>query len=681
VLDKIRLFNKPVFVGDDTGILDKSIHQTTRIQLDHTHTMIGFDFYAMNFKTPSTNQYAYKLQGFDANWHHVGRKNSATYTNLAPGEYIFQVKAANGDGVWNTTGGSLKITVSAPPWATPWAYMIYILAGITLIGFILNGHKKKLTLVNHELRTPLNGIIGLADAMLDGATGELSSATTHSLKMITYSGRRLSNLINDILDHAKLSENKLELDIQSVNIYRACAMVLELSQPLVGKKPIRLNNLVPHSAQVYADENRLQQMLHNLVGNAIKFTRHGLIQVSARKKNNHWYIAIKDTGVGMHPDELPRVFEAFTQFDNSEGPSSVGTGLGMAITKQLVTLHKGEVFVESIEGVGTTFTVTLPAAKDDEVHATNTQALVRDIHQTLEVLPTMDGGNSTVPPKEVADGRDTILVVDDDSVNRMVIKSILNLDVMMPKMSGYEVSMRIRVTHPIERLPILFLTSKNVQDELVKGFVCGGNSYLLKPVDKHQLLTRVLRHIAAAKTNEKLLEQIERTDTKVRASLLDVDIMEGILKVINSGLERNAIISEVVRHILAITKGQAAFFWAYDSMLKTYELEGQFDDHGKTHQWMDGRCDIAASAVQEQVCENNVFTEFIQANSQGAFTPLLVNRSDIANACVLPVHYKQQPEGLLIFEMTSQESGVAQIFDALNRIKTHVVAAVVKAVE
>ena len=728
VLDQLLISNKPVYVGDNTGLLHQSLMTTDEVVLNHQHSMFSLVFYTLSYNEPETNQYAYTLEGFDDKWHYVGNQHRATYTNLSSGKYVFKVRAANSEGIWNESSTALNIVVKAAPWATPFAFILYGLAALGVFWLIINSHKKRLALTHqtalnekllkldkvkdtflantsHELRTPLNGIIGLAESMLDGVMGEPNSAMTHSLKMIAYSGRRLSNLINDILDHAKLNENKLELQIKPVSIHHTCAMVLELSEPLVGKKPIRLNNLVPPQAQVLADENRFQQILHNLVGNAIKFTHTGVVQISATKKDTSWYIAVKDTGVGMRENEVSKVFDAFTQFDNSEQVG--GTGLGMAITKQLVHLHQGNVLVESTEGVGTTFTLILPAAKDEKVAPPIVESLTEEIDRTREIAPATADLNPLKTKEDATQERDTILIVDDDSVNRMVIKSILSLhsyqvieaedgvkaleiiasgtpialvilDVMMPKMSGFEVCMRIRAEHPIERLPVLFLTAKNVQDDLVKGFVCGGNSYLLKPIEKHQLLTRVLRHIAAAKTNEKLVEQIERTDTKSRTNLLGADLMEGILKAINGANSQQQILSEVARSILNLTKGVAAFYWVYNKELKNYQLKYQLDAQGNTQTWVSEQCDIPLAAIHEGVCEKNVFTEFIQANAQGGFTPLLVARAEVAQSFVLPVYYDRHPGGVLVFEHGFTEDSGSEFSDALCRVKNHVVAAVVK---
>ena len=235
---------------------------------------------------------------------------------------------------------------------------------------------------SHELRTPLHGIIGLTQSLIDGATGDLPAQTIANLEMIVSSGKRLASLVNDILDFARLKHDKFELQVQPVGLRSLVQVVLELSQPLVANKPLRLiNNISADLPPIEADENRLQQIFHNLIGNAIKFTHAGFVEISAMaigiegsalaldrngeaSDRPQIAIAVSDTGIGIPADKLEQIFQDFEQVDGSDTREYSGTGLGLAITKTLVELHGGKLSVQSTLGVGSRFIFTLPISED-----------------------------------------------------------------------------------------------------------------------------------------------------------------------------------------------------------------------------------------------------------------------------------------------------------------------------
>ena len=319
------------------------------------------------------NRYAYKLEGWDDDWIYTDAKRRfATYTNLDSGNYVFRLKASNKDGYWNETGRSLKVKVLPPPWLSWWAYLIYMgMLAAMVWAFVANQHKKvqferdvnrKLKQVDvlkdqflantsHELRTPLNGIIGLAESLMDGVAGELPQKANHNLAMVVASGKRLSNLVNDILDFSKLKSHSITLHTKPLDIHILADVVMTLSGPLVGDKKLQLINDVPTDLPpVEADEDRVQQVLHNLVGNGIKFTESGYVTICAEIKGQSIQISVKDTGMGIPTNKLDVIFESFEQIEDSATRVHSGTGLGLAVSKQLVGLHGGKIKVEFQNG-------------------------------------------------------------------------------------------------------------------------------------------------------------------------------------------------------------------------------------------------------------------------------------------------------------------------------------------
>ncbi len=218
---------------------------------------------------------------------------------------------------------------------------------------------------SHELRTPLHGIIGIADSMTDGATGELTQEQRLNLSLIGTSGRRLSIMINDILDLSRLKHRDIQLQKKPLDMLAVTQVVFMLLQPLVERKKLKLmNNISPDTPAVLADEDRIQQILQNLVGNAIKFTEKGAITVSAHVSGKDLMVTVSDTGIGIAPDKLSAVFESFEQVDGSIERRYPGAGLGLTITRQLVQLHGGRIWVESKPGKGSEFFFTVPVSRE-----------------------------------------------------------------------------------------------------------------------------------------------------------------------------------------------------------------------------------------------------------------------------------------------------------------------------
>ncbi len=444
---------------------------------------------------------------------------------------------------------------------------------------------------SHELRTPLNGIIGIAESLIDGATGSLSPQTCFNLNLIVSSGRRLSNLVNDILDFSKMFHKNIELQLKPVGLREIVEVVLNLSQPLIGYKELQLINGIPDNLPpANADENRLQQILYNLIGNAIKFTKSGTVEISAAVvehqeseleepdgeieewgdkgdipnsqlpilnsqfsipnpqcpiPNLHAQLAIsvQDTGIGIPKDNLNRIFESFEQADGSTAREYGGTGLGLAVTKKLVELHGGKIRVESTLGKGSCFSFTLPVAirqtsvitaQSSELSLVRGEPLVtRTINNeeaTTDVEVITSSEQLITNDQELSTNQFKVLIVDDEPVNLQVLVNhlslenyaiaqaangiealeliengfqpdLLLLDVMMPKMTGYEVCQKVREKFPATELPVLMLTAKNRVSDVVEGLSAGANDYLSKPVSKKELLARIKTHLQLSHIN------------------------------------------------------------------------------------------------------------------------------------------------------------------------------------
>lgn len=385
---------------------------------------------------------------------------------------------------------------------------------------------------SHELRTPLHGMIGLSESMLDGAAGNLSPEARENLSLIASSGHRLASMVNDLLDMAKIQDKGLSLNLRPVDLRSLSDMVIRISLPLVGEKPLEIiNNIAPDTPRVHADEERIRQVLSNLVGNAVKFTNKGVIEVSARAvpredegvdagTGGFVEVSVSDTGTGVPEEYKDTIFEAYRQVDEGDTRSYPGTGLGLAIAKQIVEQHKGTIKVASGTGGGSVFSFTLPVSS---VYAPADGDTI--IIESMDDEYSADGafdrpGQPDENDDAVFENNPVFLVVDDDPVNIRVIRNYLEsrrcvvktatdgigalemldsddsidlvlLDIMMPVMSGYEVCRRIRATRPPGELPVIMLTAKNMLADIDAAFEAGANDYIVKPFRIRELLARV----------------------------------------------------------------------------------------------------------------------------------------------------------------------------------------------
>ncbi len=407
---------------------------------------------------------------------------------------------------------------------------------------------------SHELRTPLNGIIGLAESNFFEPTNTLQ--IQKNSEMIISSGRRLSSLVNDILDFSKLKNAEIELKNQAVDTRKIAELVISLSTPLAKARGLSLSMDIPEDLPLAnADEDRLQQILINLIGNGIKFTHEGSVTIRANRLDNAIQISVQDTGIGIPKEKQSIIFESFEQADGSIGRVYGGTGLGLSIVRSLVHLHGSEVTVESELGKGSTFSFYLPLAATGEgvvrqaiKEPVTNMSFPKSSVGNLNILrpPTEDfGGDKLVavdgiqsansanihyanetdvsdPPKKTFQNF-TVLVVDDEPINVMVLENHLKavglqvetasdgfqalekmktihpqcilLDLMMPRMSGLEVLRAVRESYPPTILPIVILSAKNQVNDLVIALEAGANDYLTKPFSRNELLARLQVHL------------------------------------------------------------------------------------------------------------------------------------------------------------------------------------------
>jgi len=564
----------------------KTLELVREIELPYDSKVLTFEFAAVHHVRPGDVTYRHKLDGFEPDWVETNsRERWATYTNLSPGPYTFKVLAANADGLWcpEAEGLSIRLVILPPWYRTWWAYLSYALAiGAVLFGIRRYDLRRQLakaeaqrlqeldqvktrlyTNITHEFRTPLTVILGEA-AQLEKQAGEKQKG---GLAAIRRQGRQLLNLVNQMLDLAKVEAGSMRVNSVQNNVVLFLKYLLESFHSLADGKNIELRFETDTEAfWMDYDPDKLQKIVSNLLSNAIKFTPESGRVTLRVQTGSRLVLQIRDTGKGILPEKLPLIFERFYQADDSATRQAEGTGIGLTLVKELVQLLGGRIGVESRPGEGVTFTVTLPVTRMAERREFEPEDFFAE-NREMTPEPEMPSGVLAADKPWPSSGRPRLLLVEDnpDVVYYMAsllaadyqmykapngkegVKAAFRLvpdlvvsDVMMPEMDGFELCRILKSDERTSHVPIILLTAKADHASKIEGLKFGADAYLAKPFHPEELfaqlrnLIELRRRLQEKYAGLRRLPQSADTDS----GSLDERFLQKVVRLIESQMSR-----------------------------------------------------------------------------------------------------------------------------------------------
>ncbi len=581
-LTDFQIFNRSVKPGeqlDGKPVLHASITQTDKVTLRHFQNVFTIEFAALNFLHTDKNHYFYTLEGFNDQWFEADNTTrKVTYTNLDPGEYTFKVKMRNGS--LTSKERILKIEILPPFWKTPWAYFLYFLTVIGALAvarwillerermnFRMEQERREanqlheldlmkikfFTNVSHEFRTPLTLMLTPLEGLLN--TTQLDGGLKNQLSLIHRNARRLLNLVTQLLDFKKMEIEESEYTPERGDIIRFIREIAHTFSDLSERRHIAFTFLSDMETRyTLFDQEKLSRIMYNLLSNAFKFTPEGgkvAVGLKLSKNADHSMLEIRvtDSGIGIPEADQSKIFDRFYQHRIPSSMMNEGSGIGLSITREFVKLHGGTITVESEEGKGSSFVITLPLEEASD--HTEVTVVSEPVHSKEEEVIAIDDLNADRPVLLLVEDNDEFreymaqmlqsqYQVHEAANGKIGLDMTLDLipdlivsDIMMPEMDGIELCKAIRADHRISHIPVILLTARAEDDQQLQGYETGADAYVTKPFRLDILLVRIRNLIQKRDLGRKQFQQhikVEPSEVAIRS--MDEEFIAKAVKVV-----------------------------------------------------------------------------------------------------------------------------------------------------
>ncbi|MCU4163427.1 hybrid sensor histidine kinase/response regulator transcription factor [Carboxylicivirga caseinilyticus] len=581
--------NKERILGDT---IVNSVPFINDLHFSYKDQVITFMFSAMDYKDPQRNVYAYFLEGYDNIWNEVGTRNSATYTNIPPGDYIFHVNAANSDGHWSEEAYSIRFSITPPWWKTIWALIGYAIIIIATLYFfkeysliqvreksrikleLLQKEKEQhlnelktlfFTDITHEFRTPLTLIQGPAEELKK--LGKESPYMVKQADLILKNTNRLLRLINQLMDFRKIDRGKMDLQLQVCNVSQLMKDLHDSYKGMAETRGIDLElEMTQDKLMAYVDGDKLEKIMYNLVSNAFKYSDdNGEITIRAAIEKDEedkevLAIEVEDDGIGIDEENKKRIFERFFQ-THQKRTHSTG-GIGLYLSKTFVEQHGGTIEVDSDYGQGSCFRVVIPTRSDELASHMSEEPIPSEVDYDVEVNEVENV--PVVMPHDSGKVFDVLIVEDDSDLNDFIVSGLSNefnvvgvfngnegysqakalnpdiivTDVMMPGIDGFEMCRQIRNDISTSHIPVIFLTAKTMAEDEIRGLELGAIDYIHKPFNINALQLKVHNILQGRK---KLHEHIRKEQIlepeNIELTSLDEKLLKDAVDAVNKYLD------------------------------------------------------------------------------------------------------------------------------------------------
>lgn len=625
-LTDLKINNKSAVIGAKGSPLKKHISETDKIILSYAQRSFSIEFVALNYTAPTKNQFCYKLEGFDKDWQCNGFQRIANYTNIMPGKYIFMVKGSNNDGIWNETPTRLLITVRPPVWKTWWAILTYLIFIFSLTYILLTAWLERIKIKNqlkleqlsrerehelnekniqfftdisHEFRTPLSLILAPLESLIASAQDKMKE----QLMFIHRNAGRLLQLTNNLMDIRKLEEGITTLKVQQGDIIGFVKDISAFFNVNFKSRNIDFSITTDDpSLKGWFDPEKIETILLNLLSNAYKYTPdNGKIKImmnvntaeeittkyskyihEVRPGCHYIEIRVIDNGSGISAEDLPYIFDKYYQAKPSGHTKKTGTGIGLTLTKGLIELHHGYIWVESSPYEETCFTFVFPVDKDaysekeiasEPIGITKNILVNSDQQFALNELNEEHYSNERKP--------DILIVEDNDDLRRFLTKELskkynileaedgktgidlsfsaipdlIVSDILMPQQNGIDLCKTVKSDFRTCHIPVILLTAKTTIGDQIEGIATGADAYITKPFNLQYLITQINQLIQSRrKLYAQFSQDVYLLPNKMAHTEMDQQFLQKVIDFIILNITDNTLSVEDIADHLNISR-------------------------------------------------------------------------------------------------------------------------------